>query len=560
MNNEENATEVDVQVASLDKQQENDTTVGAIFKDSAAPHDDIDFQISIEQAEENGSLSRDDAQLIKYALGWEEWPDPLPLISKTTSSQFPIDALPESIRLVVQEVTEFVQCPPALAYNSAMATISLAAQGLANIRRSEGLCGPTSIYSLVIAESGERKTTCDNYFTQSIRKWESDQLENMQFELNKYTAELIVYNAKIAGIEAEIKQRAKSGKDTIELESDLESIIACKPIAPRIPRLSHGDATPEALAWSFHNGWHSGGILTSEAGSLFGSHGMSKESAMRNLALLNILWEDGELPIERRSSECFTVRGVRLTMGLAVQLETLRSFLNSSDGLVRGIGFASRLLISWPASTQGSRMFKDQSMDSLYLKSFHSRIEKLLNIPLNLNELGEINPTMLDLSPEAKKEWIRFHNDVELQLNDDGELTEIRDVASKAADNATRLAANFHLYEYGLTGNVSYDLMHRACLIMDWHLSEAKRFFREIALPINILNASKLDAWIVARCLKNSTNFVSRRDVQKLGPYSLRVKESLNIAIEILEDLDRIKVVDDGRKKHIYINSKLLKI
>ena len=36
----------------------------------------------------------------------------------------------------------------------------------------------------------------------------------------------------------------------------------------------------------------------------------------RNLALLNIIWDGGELPIGRRTPESFTVRGVRLTMAL----------------------------------------------------------------------------------------------------------------------------------------------------------------------------------------------------------------------------------------------------
>ena len=34
----------------------------------------------------------------------------------------------------------------------------------------------------------------------------------------------------------------------------------------------------------------SGGVISSEAGSVFGSHGMGKESVMRNLAALNQLW------------------------------------------------------------------------------------------------------------------------------------------------------------------------------------------------------------------------------------------------------------------------------
>ncbi|EQD24414.1 MAG: hypothetical protein D084_Lepto4C00443G0001, partial [Leptospirillum sp. Group IV 'UBA BS'] len=58
-----------------------------------------------------------------------------------------------------------------------LSALSLAGQGLANVRRGEGLEGPVSLYFLAIAESGERKTTIDGHFVQSIREWEQSELE-----------------------------------------------------------------------------------------------------------------------------------------------------------------------------------------------------------------------------------------------------------------------------------------------------------------------------------------------------------------------------------------------
>ena len=58
----------------------------------------------------------------------------------------------------------FVQCPPALAACSALSALSLAGQALADVQRADELKGPTSLYLLAVAESGERKTTCDSLF------------------------------------------------------------------------------------------------------------------------------------------------------------------------------------------------------------------------------------------------------------------------------------------------------------------------------------------------------------------------------------------------------------
>jgi len=78
---------------------------------------------------------------------------------------------------------------------------------------------------------------------------------------------------------------------------------------------------------------------------------------MRNLGLLNILWDGGRLSVGRKSSESFTVRGARLTISLQVQEEILRSFIEQSGTLARGSGFLARFLLSWPESTQGKRPY-----------------------------------------------------------------------------------------------------------------------------------------------------------------------------------------------------------
>ena len=112
---------------------------------------------------------------------------------------------------------------------------------------------------------------------------------------------------------------------------------------------------------------------------MFGSHAMGKDSAMRNMAMLNKLWGAETLKVDRRSVPSYTVRGARLSMGLAVQSETVRSFLDSSKGLARGIGWLARFLIAWPESTQGSRPFKDPPSNWPHLAKFHRRLGALLD-------------------------------------------------------------------------------------------------------------------------------------------------------------------------------------
>jgi putative DNA primase/helicase len=44
-------------------------------------------------------------------------------------------------------------------------------------------------------------------------------------------------------------------------------------------------------------------VLSAEAGAVFGAHGMGQDTILRNLALLNVLWDGGEIAIDRLSPD-----------------------------------------------------------------------------------------------------------------------------------------------------------------------------------------------------------------------------------------------------------------
>ncbi|MFN5142183.1 MAG: YfjI family protein, partial [Burkholderiales bacterium] len=329
------------------------------------------------------------------------WPPPEPLRTKLTAEPYPIDALPDSIRLAVQEVEGFVKAPLALVAGSALASISLAAQAHIDVERADRLCGPTGLFFLTIADSGERKTTCDGFFSQPISAFEAAQRIDMQPVLNTYRSSLEAWESKRAGVKARIKNLAKNQKPTGDMELALLELEKTKPQAPRIPRLTYADATPEALAYGLAHNWPSGGVMSSEAGVVLGSHGMGKDSVMRNLGLLNQLWDGKALTVDRRSTESFTVAGARLTIGLQVQEPTLTEFFSRTGALSRGTGFLARFLLAWPPSTQGQRPFTQAPTHWPNLTRFHDRLRAILESTAPVNERGELTPRVMRLSAQA---------------------------------------------------------------------------------------------------------------------------------------------------------------
>ena len=485
------------------------------------------------------------------------WPDPQPMTAKTEPEPYPIEALPDTVRAAVEEVAGFVKAPVPMVASSALAALSLAIQAHADAKRAEKLHGPVGLFLLTIADSGERKSTCDGFFTRSIRDYEEAEAEAAKPLLKNYRAALEAWEAKRGGIKELIRQLAKGGKPTHSAESALREIEHDKPEEPRVPRLIFADATPEALAFSLAKKWPSGGVVSAEAGIVFGSHGMGGDSVMRNLATLNQLWDGNSLTIDRKSSDSFAVRGARLTVALQVQEPTLRAFFEKSGALARGTGFLARFLIAWPESTQGYRPFTEAPENWPALAAFNRRVSEILNQPLPMDDDGSLTPPMMPLSPEAKTAWIEYHDAIESELASGGDLYDVRDVASKSADNAARLATLFQIFEGG-GGAIGADAFERASCITAWHLSEARRFFGELALPVEFANAARLDKWLIDHCQRDRTLEVGKRYVRQHGP--LRDGTSLDAAIRELAEHDRLWIVKEGKRISIRLNPALIEV
>jgi len=323
-------------------------------------------------------------------------------------------------------VAGFVKAPIPLVTSSALAALSLACQAHIDVKRAEKLQGPSGLFLLTIADSGERKSTCDGFFSSAISQYQEEQAEAMKPDIAQHEADMDAWEAERGGLLSAIKDSGKKGKPIDKLRDDLADLQRNKPEPPRVPRMLLGDETPENLAWSLARHWPSAGVVSSEAGTVFGAHGMGKESVMRNLALLNVLWDGGTHSVGRRTLESFTVKGARLTVALQVQEATLREFFSKSGALAIGTGFLARFLVAWPESTQGHRLFTDPPESWPALAKFNQRIAAILEQDVPIDEDGVLSPPILPLAAETKAAWVAFHDAIESELRSGGELYDVR--------------------------------------------------------------------------------------------------------------------------------------
>jgi 5S rRNA maturation endonuclease (ribonuclease M5) len=123
------------------------------------------------------------------------WEDPTPILEDFQHEPYPKEYLPQIIKDAVDEVAAFVQSPYSMLASSAISAISLACQALFDVQRSDKLKGPCSSYFLTIAESGERKSTGEGFFTESIREYERNQADIAKPYIKEFKAKFVFFES-----------------------------------------------------------------------------------------------------------------------------------------------------------------------------------------------------------------------------------------------------------------------------------------------------------------------------------------------------------------------------
>ena len=325
-----------------------------------------------------------DAAARLKALGMieeEAWPDPEPLFEPTEAERaYPLDALPPIAAKAVAQYRTYGQQPLSLVGCSALATVSLAAQALADVARDRHLIGPTSLYLLSVAVSGERKTSADRTFNRPIRDWVRERLEALAPDVKGTRARIAAWRAERDGVLNKIKKAAGDENKAADLERLKQSLakLEAEPLREIIlPELFHEDTNAPCLAVNLAEGWPSASIWSDESGLVVGGNGMNDDNLMGFIALLNRLWDGNDFTRSRLVAKSARIRGRRLTVNLMMQPVVLLRLLDARAGASRGMGWIARNLLAWPTSTIGSRPYRDAAAMAL-VEEFHARIRELL--------------------------------------------------------------------------------------------------------------------------------------------------------------------------------------
>jgi hypothetical protein len=465
---------------------------------------------------------------------------PRPLMRELPPADpFPVDALGDVLGAAARAIHDRVQAPIAIGGQSVLGAATLALQGHADILLpiGRGQPKPISNFLITVGTTGERKSECDRQALCAIREREKALRAKYDFDVSAYHNDRAAWEKARAHV-------VKTGKgDRAGIKAALEA-VGLAPTVPLEPMLTCEEPTIEGLYKLFLIGWPSLGLFTAEGGRFVGGHGMSDDAKLRTVSSLSTLW-DGE-PIKRVRATDATVNmpGRRLALHLMAQPEVADIWL--SDRFLAAQGLLSRLLVSAPDSTAGTRFQRAEHPNTdVIIERYSARLLSVLEtpLPMAMGKTNELVPRHLSLSADACASWGAFADHVERAIGPNGALEAVRGLANKLPEHAARLAAVLTLMRNIDAGEIAPAEMDAGIALAEHYAAEALRLFGTSRIHPNLRLAQRLLAWLLHEWSEPNISLpdIYQRSINAIGDKATAAK-----LVAVLEDHGRLRRITEG--------------
>ena len=437
----------------------------------------------------------------------DAWPELVPLAEdcgdRAAPKAFPFAALGDVLGSAAQAIADTVQAPDAMAGGSVLAAAALAAQPLADVVLPHGQRKPLSLNIVTSGGSGDRKSAVDDAACLEIERRSKEQSRKHHHALEAYRNE----------------QATRQKGDP-------------EPQEPKLQALTVGNATVEGTA-RLLKGQCSVGVFSAEGGEVLGGHSMKDANRMGAMAFFLKAWGAESLNIMRGGAGFTSLLGRRVSMSIMVQPLLLGQLL--SDPLADGQGFLARCLIAQPATLAGQRPYRGENpADHPAVQAYAQRMAQLLDTQPELWEGGdgyELKPRGLTLDLDARALWIAFYNAIEAEQAHGSELADARPFASKAAEQAARIAGVITLFNDPGALEIGEAAMDGAIEVMGFYLSEHLRLMGTGKQQQTDKRLRMLLEW-----LQTQDAIVTTRHIAQKAPRAVRSLKTDGV-VSLLDDL-----------------------
>ena len=400
---------------------------------------------------------------------------------------------------------------PAIA---ALALIAAAVQGKYCIEGKPNYQEQMNLYFLIIAKSGERKSSIIKIMTRAIYKYEMEENNRRRPLIAEQEAQLSSWRMQIERHEKKEQREEADGLRRMCVELEQRCV---RPL-----RLIADDITPEALTSLMAD---NNGIITvvSTEGGLFDIFNGKYSSNVVSIDTVLKAYTGDAIRVDRKGRESESIDSPSLTMLLSAQESVLEGMLNNDA--FRGRGLTGRFFYSKPNSMMGHRPFDTPAIKQELIDHYEKILLDLFSLPYPDGDIPSIK-----LGGDALDVYREFSEKIEARLLTD--LEEMSDWGGKCAGGALRIAGVLHCVENRTAPDrtlVSERTMKRATRIMAYFLKHAQYAY-------SIMGADKTlhDAKYILRRLESQPQL----ELTKSNIYHLCRNKSFKKADDMLPALD----------------------
>lgn len=432
-----------------------------------------------------------------------KWPDPEPLTQAVNKpADYPIDALPAIIRDAAEEVARFVKVP---VVSPAVVGVSVVATALGKcmkIEELQGLSHYPTLFHLIVAASGERKSHVFKHMQVPLTEWEKEREAAWKKECDRVETRAATSRKMISVLEKQITLEMSNAE-----RNDIEQRIAEERASinglPPAPRLSTSNATEERLFQLMHEHGGAFAVLSGEGRPVLDVIlGRYSDGRMGDaIYLAGISGDDitrDRVGNDRTGPESRVIRTPTLNVCIMVQPDKLLEVVRHPS--LRASGWLARIWSVWLPSLVGTRLEEpnEAGLNQARFVAFHALVRHILDQRARHEDKP---PHVARLSPRAAEARRLYHNDIEQRMAVGKDFEDVRDIASKAVSATVKMAGILHVMEHpdvfaNEHSEISLDTWEAAQLIGAYHLDEAIRIQRLAAEDEGLSEATRAAAWL----------------------------------------------------------------
>ena len=458
------------------------------------------------------------APLIPLTPQWNELP------------RFPVDALPVTVKNYVNAVAEHSQTSPDMAAVISLGVLAVCLQGKYKVEGTEGYYEPLSLYTVVIASPGERKSSVMRDMTEFLYEYEQEYNKSRSDEIRANNLKRETLERQIAGIQKQLERKESKDLDyeLQYLKSELEQTPELKPV-----RFFADDCSSEALTSLMAANGGTFSVISTEGG-------IFDIMAGRYSNKVNIdIWLKGHcgdaVYVDRMTREAECIMHPALSAILSIQPSVLDEIMSNTT--MSGRGLIARFLYSSPPSRIGNRVFRTPAIPPEIKSAYRNMIFKLMSIQ-------NLEIQTLKLSDKAAMVMADYFDEHERFLVGEGQA--ISDWASKYIGAVLRIAGLLHVVDMLDNKNeISDKTISRAIQIGKYFLAHSSYAYSMMGTDLSIQKAK----FVIAKLKKKRIEQIKRSELFQMcrGKFFKKTEEIFP-TLELLEGHGYIRVEQPERQ------------